>query len=417
MRAVRILAIAACVVGACFPASTSAALYVDRDSRGGACSDSREPRRASSAHKPWCSLDRAAAAAPSGSTVRVRGGNYPELSIDGDAGRAARVVFRPARGERVTLDGLTVEHAVGFRFERLRFTGPVFLRDARQIALVRNEFPGQFVWLDETTDVLVARNHIHDIPAGSDGKIGIRDLGGQGTVIRGNRIENLVEDPIQVAAVRNVLVEGNVARNAHPVDGEHTDAMQVLGADGLVIRGNDFRNIQHGLMFTDGQAANVEIVNNVVADIDAGVGMKAEGGNGMPGLRLLGNTFYDTALGVNLRARHPGAVVANNIFDTVDGLGDQPVATNNLIGKPRPGVNYGAQAIRRAARFTDAGSLQLAAGSPGIDAGTSAYGARRDRRGRRRVDDPRKRNTGQGRIRYTDVGAYERIPKRRQRRR
>src|SRR5688572_11368239 len=50
------------------PPVTEAAAYVDRDSRGGACSDLRTYDQARSVTTPWCSLDRAVKTAPGGAT-------------------------------------------------------------------------------------------------------------------------------------------------------------------------------------------------------------------------------------------------------------------------------------------------------------------------------------------------------------
>jgi hypothetical protein len=393
------------------PAAASRTFFVNPDARGG-CSDGRSAAKASHRRAPWCSLRRAVRAAPSGATVRVRG-THPELELNGPSRRGAAITFRASAGARI--DGLSITAASGLRFRGFRITGPVTLEDAQRIALVRNDLAGQPVWLNDTTDVRVARNHIHDIRAGADAKIGIRLMGDRRAVIRGNRIENLVEDPIQVTDAADVVIANNRIRNAHPADGEHTDAIQVLGVERLTIRGNVIRDVEHGLMFTDEQPSDVSIVNNVIAAV-SGTALKADGTHGMPQLRLVNNTFDADGHGVILRTRHPGAVVANNIFGLVADLGDQPIATNNLIQRPRGGADYGARAIRRAPRFTDDRSLRLARGSPGIDAGSSVYAPRTDRVGRARADDPKARNAGNGRVRYVDVGAYERAAGRPRRR-
>lgn len=177
-----------------------------------------------------------------------------------------------------------------------------------RVELVGNELPGHRLWLTDTVDVLVEGNHIHDIPVGnSGGRIGVRLLRDVRPVVRGNRIENLVEDPIQAAEVDRGLIEGNVLRNAHPVSGQHTDAIQVLGANGLTIRGNFARDIE-----------------------------------------------------VQFRGAHPNAVVRNNIFEKVSGLADQkpplfgvgsahqrPLGRQNVRGAPQHGRTEGS---RRAPR-------------------------------------------------------------------
>jgi hypothetical protein len=394
------------------PAAASRTYFVNPGARGGGCSDARSAAKASHRRTPWCSIRRAVSATPSGATVQVRG-THPELELDRAPRRGAAITFRATQGAQI--EGLSIKAASGLRFKGFRISGPVRLEDAQRIALVENDLDGQPVWLDDTTGVRVERNHIHDIPPGADAKIGIRLMGDRRTVIRGNRIENLVEDPIQVTGAVDVVITNNRIRNAHPADGEHTDAIQVLGVERLTIRGNVIRDVEHGLMFTDAQPSDVSIVNNVFAAV-SGTALKADGTHGMPQLRLVNNTFDGHGLGVLLRTRHPDGVVANNIFGLVDGLEDQPIATNNLIQRPRRGVAYGDRAIRRAPRFTDDRSLTLAPGSPGVDAGSSVYAPRTDRVGRARADDPKAPNVGNGRIRYVDVGAHERSARRPRRR-
>ena len=409
MRGVRILTVAS-LVTACLPAAAHAAgtYFVDAASAGGPCSDSRPAVQAASLRTPWCSLPRAIRAVPSGSTVLVRGGSHPKLSLRGDNRRSSMVTLRRFGAETVRLDGIELEATSLLRLEGFTFSDAGVLRDGvSRVAIVGNDFAGQPLWLDDTSGVLVERNHIHDIPASASAKIGIRLMRDRGTVVRANRIENVVDDPIQVTDVAGVLLEGNVLLGAHPAGREHVDCIQVLGAAGLTIRGNHIRDVEHCLMFTDFQASGVTIENNVIADVE-GTAMKADGTHGMPNLRLLNNTFHAAGHGVDLRIGHPGAVVANNIFDKVSSLGDQPVATHNLVARARRGSDYGDHAILSAPAFTDRWTLELAPGSAGIDAGTSAYGPATDLLGRPRANDPQVGDTGAGPTPYADVGALER---------
>ena len=59
-------------------------VYVDKDSIGGPCNDSRPVAAAQAATTPWCSLGRAVDSAPSGSSILVRRGSYPRLTIQGE---------------------------------------------------------------------------------------------------------------------------------------------------------------------------------------------------------------------------------------------------------------------------------------------------------------------------------------------
>jgi hypothetical protein len=385
--------------------------YVDGHGRGGSCSDARSAATATSASTPWCSIARAIAAAPPGSLVVVRGGSYPSVEVSGDNRRTQPLTLRPHGGEAVTIHGLKIAASSFLRFEGFKFTDNVELREeARHIALVGNELPTKTVWLHRTADVLIARNHIHDVYSNTNGwrTIGIKSRNDVRLTIRRNRIEKLAEDPIQITKGHDVLIEGNTLRDAHPDDGQHTDAIQILGADRLTIRRNYAYNVRHGLMFTDHAAYNVTIENNVIARV-RNMGMSAHAvGDKMPNLKLLNNTWHETRYGVNLRSGHPNAIVRNNIFDAVSDLEKQPTAEHNLIGKPASGAKYGTRAILKQPIYTDATSFELAARSPGVDAGTSIGTPSADRHGRARSDDPNSRNAGTGHVGYVDIGAHER---------
>jgi hypothetical protein len=408
------LAVLALGLGARAGAATAAdTFYVDGGSRGGGCSDERPATEAAWPQTPWCSLDRALEEAPSGSTIAVREGRYPELEAGPDRERHSIVTFMPRRDERVEIDGLELSGANHLRFTGFVLTGEVDIDGgATKVQLVGNDLQGQHIWLSDTTNVLLEDNHIHDILNEGDGDtIAVRLIGDRRAILRGNRIERVVEDPIQVSGVQDVLIDGNELLDAHPDDGQHTDAIHVLGADGLTIRGNYIRDVEHGLQFTDKKPVNVTIENNVIAEVTSGYGMKAEGAYGMPGLRVVNNTWADTSYGVTLKRRHPGAVVRNNIFDRVDGLSVQPSAENNLVAEPQDGVEYGPGAVLAAPQYVNGpeGNFELAAGSPGIDAGIGAGAPRLDRLGRPRSDDEEVRNTGLGAPSYVDVGAHERV--------
>ena len=82
----------AVAVGSSASSQAASTLYVDKDSRGGACRDDRAAADVTQA-TPWCTLTRAVAAAPSGSTVVVRGGSYPKFELSGARQRTSMVTF------------------------------------------------------------------------------------------------------------------------------------------------------------------------------------------------------------------------------------------------------------------------------------------------------------------------------------
>ena len=99
-----------------------ARVYVDKDSIGGPCNDSRPVAAAQAPTTPWCSLGRAVDSAPSGSTILVRRGSYPRLTIQGER-RTRFVTIRSAPRETATLNGFTATNSSYWRFQGLRFAG------------------------------------------------------------------------------------------------------------------------------------------------------------------------------------------------------------------------------------------------------------------------------------------------------
>jgi hypothetical protein len=106
-------------------------------------------------------------------------------------------------------------------------------------------------------------------------------------------------------------------------------------------------------------------------------------------------------------------IVVNNIFNRLDYdlrlnllEGWNIVSDNFLHNRFGRGTRVGVTP-----RFADPArdDYRLAAGSPGIDAGTSQFGVpRRDRAGVARRDDAAVPNRGAGQPDFFDVGAYER---------
>lgn len=389
-------------------AEAQATLIVDRGSLGGTCSDAYSVDQASSPAAPWCSIPRAIEAAPSGSTIRVRSGSYPKLDIREAGHRSSMVTLAPHPGDHVEIAGAQLYDVRLLRFRGFRFVDNVDVRYTDTIEFIGNELPGKTLWFMGTSETLVADNHIHDVSVANGRTIGVRFIGDSDLVVRNNLIEDLVEDPIQLSQVTGGLVEGNTLLNAHPVSGQHTDTIHVLGADDLTIANNYARNIAHGLMFTNFPANDVTIVNNVVSRITNGLALNAYAG-GMAGLRLLSNTFWESPYGVQFRRAHPNAVIRNNIFEKVDGLGVQPVAEYNLVARPAANTDYGEAALLSDPQFTDAsvGDFELTSSSPAIDAGIDADGPIADQKGRVYRDEMTVPNIGFGPEPFHDLGALE----------
>lgn len=334
---------------------------VDRESRGGECSDGRDADEARRPATPWCSLARATQAAPAGSTVLVRGGRYPVFTAGGE--RTRRVTFRPYRAERVTLDGAELR-AGRLRLEGFRIAGTVRLTEGvAKVALVGNRWSidgssgGSAVHLKAgVRNVLIARNRIAQ-RASVQGVSAI-DFDSTNTLppisavtIRRNRIGPIPGggDAIQAKHTRSLTVEGNELFGVRlpPGSDAHPDVLQsIYGARDLVLRGNFIHDIaSQGIAIDrfEGENTNVRILDNVIARVGypwVAMSVDAVGG------RLAHNTVDGTlTLGPGARGL---AVVAN-------------IAAHGLLTDPAARVRQGFNLSRR---FTGRAGRGSIAGSP-----------------------------------------------------
>lgn len=366
------------------PAAASAATYyVSSSGSGTACSQAA----------PCSTFQAASNLAQSGDEVLVTSTTLPSQKITGPQRSAGPpVVFRPANGPLTTSIGsIDVTSADYVRFEGFKLSGSNDIidnsttgNDPYGVEYVGNELTGSTIWMDHSYNTRIEDNYIHDgPPTSSTRKIGIRSISDNGFVFKGNHITRFVEDPIQVDTPVNGLIEGNELSYAYPQNGEHTDCIQVLGADGLTIRNNHIHHTQHCFMFTNFQARDVTIENNLVHDIVA-TGVKLDGTNKNPNIRMVNNTFWRSGTaGVDLRTSHPGGVFANNVFDKVSALGSQPVNVKNVV-------------TTNASVFEDTVDFVPAEGGPLHNTGSATYATATDWLGVPRDALP-------------DIGAVERV--------
>jgi hypothetical protein len=404
--------------------SSPTTLYVDRDSVGGACNDARGVADARASQTPWCSLERAVDAAPSGAIVLVRRGTYPRLTIQGER-RTRFVTIRSAPNETATIGGFTATNSSNWRFQGLRFAGQsnlIFFGNDH-IDMVGNDLTVA-TQVRPSHDLRFIGNTIHDLP-GPPGKaedgVGLWIVTGEqgplrNVLIRGNRFSRLPNDAIFTDA-DNVTVERNVFERIHSPDNNwaHADVFQGMGANNVRIRGNFARDNDSGILETIARVRGWVIENNVFLRSES---WPLQLDNELRDLKLVNNTFWGGGP-VLLRwndkqPRNPSRfVVVNNSYNRLDYdlrlnllEGWNIVSDNFLHNRFGRGTRVGVSP-----RFADPArdDYRLAAGSAGIDAGTSAFGVpRRDRAGIRRRDDRAVANRGAGRPDYVDIGAYER---------
>src|SRR4051812_39660209 len=143
------------------PATT---LYVDKDSKGGACDDSRAASEVNQT-KPLCSIPRALNLAAPGSKILVRAGDYPIFAVN-NMQNAAPVSVEAQPGEAVILSaGFTVNKSSGYVFKGFQIRSYVKLfYDDSDIAIINNDITPRGIDLrNNSKNILIEGNNIHDI--------------------------------------------------------------------------------------------------------------------------------------------------------------------------------------------------------------------------------------------------------------
>ena len=338
------------------------------------------------------------------------------------------------------LDGISVEDSARWRFEGFRVTDGTWITElSSRIQLVDNDMSPQGIFIRAGGGHLIAGNDIHDLSwdasadrgpldgyglrvDGSDDPARARDL-----TIRRNRFRGIPADAIQLGTVAEILIDGNefIDIADHLDVGEHSDGIQLYGsAHDVTIRRNVFRDTTRGLIAKGYSYERLVIENNLFIRLDPG--STAVNVYDAPGVRILNNTIWGGGTGVWLRddpdypAPMTGAVIANNI---IDHFIFAPHHVAFLDPLPHDGAQDGTPHIRSygphdlfgTPAFAVEADYELARGSLGIDAGTSAipvdpavHVPALDRLGRARADDPGARNVGDGPMPFYDLGAMER---------
>jgi len=156
-RAVLPVLIALFLVGLTATTASADTYYVDKDSRGGSCSDAYTLASArNNPAKPFCTVDALAPIVPSGAEVLIRGGSYPGWAIVG-AHKTAYVTLKPYGGETVTTRGVHLENTTYWTIEGIEITGYDKSADLWQT--------GRFS-IDNSSFLTLERNAVRDALAG-----------------------------------------------------------------------------------------------------------------------------------------------------------------------------------------------------------------------------------------------------------
>lgn len=357
----------------------------------GRCSDGRTLAQAGRASTPWCSVDKAAAAAPAGATVYVRGGKYEHFTTKNKC-RSSWVTFKPYPHETVTLDGanggrddsrgawqLTNDcyiHIKGFNLTDR------FYLDGNQSHI---DIDGNYVHSKDPnpsaqsgsanvtvsgiaslcsgpkcsngqTDIMVRNNRFEHIAynclgTGSDPNAcdtNDNDPWGYGYCIRldtdvenllitKNRINGCWEDAIQGVGSGTVISLNNISNVCCGASG-HQDGIQIFRASSntTIVRNNFHGNLPTCMRIQNGVQTHFTIVDNVCAGNVTGRCMDLEDfHDSLVAYNTCGPTRYGSDLedDPSVPGSPSGIVVENNIFgDAIKGrsMTVEPSVRNNF---------------------------------------------------------------------------------------
>ncbi|MBI5106080.1 MAG: right-handed parallel beta-helix repeat-containing protein [Solirubrobacterales bacterium] len=355
---------------------------------------------------PWCTLQRAVTAAPSGSVVLVRRGSYGTAELKAGA-RTGWVTLRAYTGETPEVSKLRLWGGY-VAVERFRLGGGELTAKVRDVALRDNQITGGIVFQEGTTRVEVSRNRwsaptsnavIFSSAAGTEPKV-------TAITFRDNVFSRVGVVALNLRNFDDVVVQGNEFTNVVSYDGVvHADVIRTYaGGTRLRIVGNYLHDNQaQGIFTKDGRVDDMTIANNLV--VRSGSQWFGMNLYDVTNLVMVNNTAVDNGGGdVVLQKSVVRADVRNNIaykFVVVD-----PASVyyprRNLVGRPdKTGV-----------RFVDPSTsdYRLRPTSAGVDEAVADGSPAADLYGKGRADVPEKANAGIGDPNYVDIGAIETQP-------
>jgi hypothetical protein len=346
--------------------------------------------------------------------VVIRAATYGRFQVK-DFHRGQYVSFVPHERERPLLKEVAIERSDHLAFRGLRIARARAFYSS-ELAFVANEVtfendfsPGRFRFYF-SDHLSVEQNKFHDI----NGGIYLR--GTSDVSLRGNEFvriplpsRRVAGDGIQASDVKRVIISGNLFEQFRDIP--HSDAIEFSrnNAD-VTIEANRFHKCR-GLIVVTGDEVTPPVRNTgwLIANNEfTEVRQWALRFLNSDAARIINNTVWDAgSRGINLYGDTTRAVILNNIISRLVAVpGMIETEDYNLIGA---GYRRGPHDLAGHPRFVDPASLNfhLAAGSPGIDAGTSDGAPLTDLEGKPRLDAPDVPNRGGGSPRYFDMGAYE----------
>jgi len=308
---------------------------------------------------PWKEINGHLGDLVPGDTMCVRGDvsgsgreyEVAQIDLDSEGGQVrdgapgSPITVRAYPGEEVILRNVGSEAIVYFRgadywvFEGFvmdnngRSTRAVrFKHDASHNILRNNEIhngrrTGIAIYSGHNVGNVIENNHIHHIDAGDiDAHCIVLDVMSDDTIIRGNVVHDCSGDGIHIYAtddtpiseyskdvqiVDNVFYRGTLSRNE--------DGIDIKGADGLVVTGNELYGYHYGddssvtarAIVVQKGSRNILFERNVIHDTNAGINCHGEGGKHVENITIKNNLFYN----INIEGRY--AIFFADVYEAV----------------------------------------------------------------------------------------------------
>ena len=338
--------------------------------------------------EPWATLQHAADTAGPGSTVYVRGGTYAQRMDVRVSGRPGRpVVFAAAPGERVTLDGSSLEvpdeQTAMIEIDSRRYLEIRGFEITGYRSDVGGHVPIGILLTGSSDHIRLVDNAVHDMGTSFQGRNG---GDAHGIAVFGTSADHPIE---QVQIVDNELanlslgssealvVNGNVTGfliRGNRVHDTNNIGIDVIGFEGTapdptvdqardgIVRGNEVWNVDsygnpaYGRdrsadgIYVDG-GRDVVIEGNVIHDVNIGIEVASEhGGRSARNVTVRNNVVYDsTAIGIAIggydrrRGSTEDSVIVNNTVVNTDGVellvqfdtANNLIANNVIVAGPR----------------------------------------------------------------------------------
>ena len=220
-------------------------------------------------------------AATAGQVICLASGNYGTWT-----GTNKAITVKAASGATVTMGFNFTTGDSGFVVDGMRSPGGNITNGAKSITIKNTIFSGHMI-LDglANSPILLAHNTYSGITTCSSCDPAMVHLAWgssthSGVTISASVFENGNADGIQTGVGVNII--GNEFRNIRengPNDTAHTDAIQLIGAAGSVVRGNYIHHSADGIVAYDG-ISNALIENNVVDLVNGRWGIELYADNG-----------------------------------------------------------------------------------------------------------------------------------------